>query len=218
MINTLQKGSDYLIHKTASFTGHRPDKLGGYNMKNPIMLQVKELLLIEIEDLILNHGISNFISGGALGLDQAAFWCVHILKKKYPYIKNTLAIPYANFGERKWDEVQKRHTGWSADQVMWYKKIVEKADQVVIVDTLEHYQKDQMTSTGNYSAYKLQIRNEYLVDNCSILVAIWDGEKKRGTWNCLRYGIPKDHLNTIIHYNPTNNFKREYLKNTTTLF
>lgn len=206
------------MNDVASFTGHRPDKLGGYNMKNPIMLQVKSILLKEIEDLIVNHGITKFISGGALGLDQAAFWCVHILKEKYPHIKNIVAVPYAEFGKRKWDQQKKKYTGWSEEQAEWFKKILKKADEVVYVDTLEAYQKDRNTPINEYSPYKLQIRNEYLVDNCSVLIAVWDGEKRRGTWNCLKYGFKKENLNSIIHYNPVHNFSRNILKSTPTLF
>lgn len=207
-----------MLKDTASFTGHRPDKLGGYNMKNPVMLQVKEVLLKEIESLILNRGITKFITGGALGLDQAAFWCVHILKSKYPYIKNIVAIPYGDFGKRKWDEQKKRYVGWSEEQIAWYQKILLKADELVYVDTLKKYQKDRQTPVGEYSSYKLQIRNEYLADNCSVLIAVWDGEKRRGTWNCLKYSLEKEHISTIIHYNPMQNFKREMIKNTPTLF
>lgn len=207
-----------LTINTVSFTGHRPDKLGGYNMKNPVMLKIKEILLFEIEDLIINHNVKKFISGGALGLDQAAFWCVHILQKKYPYIENVVAIPHVNFGKKVWSPEKGKYVGWSDEQIMWFNKILQKADEVVIVDTLEFYQKDKTVSIGQHSNYKLQIRNEYLVNESSTLLAFWDGEKRRGTWNCLKFALGKQHMTTIVHFKTNDNFKKEYLKDTPILF
>ncbi len=87
----LYEENEALRQKTACFTGHRPDKLGGYDMKNPTMLKLKDKLLEVIEDLITRENKSRFISGGALGTDIAAFWCVHMLKKKHPFIEKTLS-------------------------------------------------------------------------------------------------------------------------------
>ena len=28
-----------------------------------------------------------------------------------------------------------------------------------------------------------------MVDNCDLLIGCWDGVKKGGTWNCLKYAI-----------------------------
>lgn len=71
--------------KTVCFTGHRPNKLGGYDMKNPTMLKLKDKLLAVIEELITKENKYRFITGGALGTDQAACWCVHISAALYRY-------------------------------------------------------------------------------------------------------------------------------------
>ncbi|MER1266586.1 SLOG family protein [Bacillus sp. C2(2022)] len=92
----IYKEKEALRERTACFTGHRPDKLGGFDMKNPTMLKLKDKLLEVIEELITRENKSRFISGGALGTDIAAFWCVHMLKKKYPVIENIVAIPFKN--------------------------------------------------------------------------------------------------------------------------
>jgi uncharacterized phage-like protein YoqJ len=182
-----------LYNHTACFTGHRPDKLGGYDMKNPVILKLKEKLLEVIEKLIKEEGINRFISGGALGADQVAFWCVHILQKKYPEIKNIVAIPFA-----------KQDALWNQEQKYWYQKMLKLADEIIYVD--EEYQRDKETPIGEYSSKKLQIRNEYMVDNSRIVVAVYDGSKG-GTSNCLWYAR---HLGrTIYRLNPKRDFTLE---------
>jgi uncharacterized phage-like protein YoqJ len=39
---------------------------------------------------------------------------------------------------------------------------------------------------GEYAAWKMQKRNEYMVDNCEVLLALYDGSTG-GTANCVKY-------------------------------
>lgn len=187
--------------KSVSFTGHRSDKLGGYNMKNPKMLQMKEVLLVEIERLIKEEGIDTFYTGAALGLDQAAFWCIHIIKKKYPHVRNIVAMPYRSYGDN-----------WTEDQIIWRDKMLGRADSVIIVDELKAYQKDKRTQVNEHSNYKLIIRNGFLVDHCRILIAVWNGVQVRGTWNCIKTALPLPNVEQIIHFHSEQNFVRNILK------
>jgi uncharacterized phage-like protein YoqJ len=41
-------------------------------------------------------------------------------------------------------------------------------------------------SPGGFTSYAMQIRNEWMVDHCDLLVALWDGSPG-GTGNCIRY-------------------------------
>lgn len=102
------------------------------------------------------------ISGMALGVDQwAALVCI---KMKIPFIA---AVPFVG-QESIWPDKSKE----------LYKKILEKAEQVEIV------------SEGGYSVGKLQVRNQWMVDNCDMLVAVFDGSKG-GTHNCVKYAEKK---------------------------
>jgi uncharacterized phage-like protein YoqJ len=49
----------------------------------------------------------------------------------------------------------------------------------------------QIISEGGFTPTKMQKRNQYIVDNCDILIALWDGKEYGGTWNCIRYGKEK---------------------------
>lgn len=40
---------------------------------------------------------------------------------------------------------------------------------------------------GPQDNWKFQARNEVIVDNCDLLLAVWDGVEKGGTWNCIKY-------------------------------
>lgn len=186
---------------TVSFTGHRPNKLGGYNMKNPTMLQLKERLLALLEDLIVNKNVSRFISGGALGFDQASFWCVHILKKKYPHIQNIVAIPF-----------QYQDNVWTPEQKEWYRKMLAVADEIVDVSRLPSYDSNEYPTLPyeEYSNKKMQKRNEYMVDHSCIVIACYDGTSG-GTGNCVRYAKSAEGNPTIIQLNPKNNFEQTIL-------
>ncbi|MBU5245288.1 DUF1273 family protein [Bacillus halotolerans] len=170
----LLEEQETLRKKTVCFTGHRPNKLGGYDMKNPTMLKLKDKLLEVIEELIIKEEKSRFITGGALGTDQAACWCVHILKKKHPHIKNIIATPF-----KEQDKV------WSADQKMWYKRMLDVADEIINVEELDKY-KVSGDKPGEFSPAKMQKRNEYMIDYSEAIVAVYDGSKS-GTRNCLNY-------------------------------
>lgn len=181
-----------LINKTASFTGHRPNKLGGYDLNNPTINKLKIKLEEVIEQLILEEGITRFITGGALGTDQVAFKRVHDLKEKYPHIKNILAVPFAEQSE-----------AWPVQSQKLYERVIDFADEIVYVDTLDKYKFDKVR-VGSYHAAKMQLRNNYMVDNSKIVIAIYDGTKG-GTGNCVKYAnLTKK---TIYRLDPLTNFE-----------
>lgn len=44
----------------------------------------------------------------------------------------------------------------------------------------------KVVSPGGYEAWKMQARNEAMVDDCDLVLALWNGEAG-GTGNCVRY-------------------------------
>ena len=137
-----------------AFTGHRPNKLGGYKTPNPTYNWVTFRLDEELRLLKPDYAIS----GMALGVDQwAAQVCVDL---KIPFLA---AVPFAG-QESMWPLQSQRH----------YHNLLKKAFQTVVV------------SQGGYAAVKMQKRNEYMVDQCGVLIAVWDGSPG-GTGNCVKY-------------------------------
>jgi uncharacterized phage-like protein YoqJ len=135
-------------------TGHRPDKLGGYDYYNSKREWVRQEIRAALNYLKPEHGIS----GMALGFDQDL--ASVFIEMAIPF---TAAIPFLG-QEDAWPEHSRKFFDW----------LLERADDVVIV------------SPGAYAAWKMQVRNEWMVDRCDWLLACWDGTSG-GTKNCVDY-------------------------------
>lgn len=152
--------------KSLCFTGHRPNKLYGYDpRKNAKLLWTLNNL---IEKLITDRNYGIFISGMALGIDMWAARIVLKLRETYPHIKLICAVPCLNHSS-KWVESSK--TEW--------KEIIAQADEVVYV------------TEEPYHPYLMQKRNEWMVDHADTIVAVWNGTKG-GTANCVNYAADKE--------------------------
>jgi uncharacterized phage-like protein YoqJ len=161
-------------------TGHRPNKLGGeYNLEGPYSNYIRN----EIETLLANWWVANKgnvtgISGMALGVDQLfAKICIEV---GIPFIA---AVPCQG-QESPWPEVSR----------IRYHRLLERASQVYHV------------STSTYSKDCMQKRNEWMVDQCDVLIAVWNGTPG-GTKNCLDYAIRKDKLIARIDLEHIKHFK-----------
>jgi uncharacterized phage-like protein YoqJ len=154
-------------------TGHRPDKLGGYDYYNPQRVWIREQMKKALVDL----GATKTVSGMALGIDQD-FAQVSI-EMGLPFIA---ALPFLD-QESRWPK--------SSQDYWWW--LLERADDIVIV------------SPGEYSAAKMQIRNEWMVDNSNVLVGVWDGTPG-GTGNCMNYA--KTVNASVYRIDPRNFFQR----------
>lgn len=143
------------------FTGHRPNKLKGYNpIDNKELLWKIHSVCV---DLIENRNVTTFINGLALGIDIWSAKIVLKLKEKYPHIKLISAIPCRN-QSCKWRE---------EDRNLW-QEVYDKSDEVVLV------------TNDDYKPYLMQVRNEWMVNKSDIVVAVWDGTKG-GTGNCVNF-------------------------------
>ena len=138
-----------------AFTGHRPEKIGGYDLSNPVAKQVKMAISKKLQEL---GTIERAISGLALGVDQiAAEVCIAL---KIPFVA---AIPFVG-QESKWPLKAQEH----------YEYLLSCAE------------KAQCVSSGEYAAWKMQARNQWMVDDCDVLIAVYDGSPG-GTRNCVEY-------------------------------
>lgn len=98
------------------------------------------------------------ITGMALGWDQAgAHACIDL------GIPFTAAVPFKG-QEGKWPYASQRE----------FHDLLSHASEIVIV------------RQGGYATWKMQMRNEWMVDNADQVLALWDGSPG-GTANCVRY-------------------------------
>ena len=181
-----------------AFTGHRPNNknMGGYDWTSPknqvIMKELKgnilKILLNEWDDI--SEPVT-FYFGGALGVDQMAFNICKEIESEYDGEYNfILAMPFEKqdnnwFNQKDRDELQYE---------------IDEANKVILVDTLDKY-KINGYAEGEYYPAKMQKRNEYMVDNADIVIAVWDGSKG-GTGNCVKYAERLSRR--IIQINPKN--------------
>lgn len=122
------------------FTGHRIIPAAEKEI-------IKEKLRKRLEELVKEKGVTLFIAGGALGFDTLAALEVLSLRERYPDVKLRLAIPC--------DEQTK---GWRMGEVELYRKIMEKADEVVY-------------TSHAYTSGCMHLRNRYMVDNAEYCIA-----------------------------------------------
>lgn len=147
---------------SAAFTGHR-----FYDFAQREFIQ--ERLTSAISEAY-DHGIRNFISGFALGIDLMAAQLVQSLKCNLPGISLTAAIPFEGQAER-YNIYDKRVYG----------RLLELADKVIVL------------SDCYYPRCFLD-RDEFMVENASYLIAYYDGREKGGTYYTVKKararGIP----------------------------
>lgn len=164
--------------RTCAFTGHRPDKLGGYDWEVLSNHPVIGIMTYEIKRLVEMQGVNRFICGGALGVDQVAFEVCDELKRTiYPHLYLILAMPFEKQDANwfRYDDISRLHSQRA------------RANELILVDELGHH---AYTVSGVqpkiYHPGKMQKRNEWMVDNSKYLIAVHDGSGG-GTSNCIHY-------------------------------
>lgn len=151
------------LGEVIAFAGHRPDKLGGWNLVHPVVGRVK----LAIRGSLIDLEPSMVVSGMALGVDQWAAW--ESVGAGVPF---TAALPC--------DDMD---AAWPARSRAEFQKLLALATRVHVV------------SPGPYKPWKMQRRNEWMVDNSKRLVTVHDGSTG-GTFNCIRYA---ESVGRLIH-------------------
>ena len=141
------------------FTGHR--KLPSDTFEK-IILNLDR----EVENLIAK-GITDFISGGALGFDQIAASLIVAKKEMGKKIRLIFALPCKNQAER-----------WNKKQKELYHGLLSEADEIVYV-------------SKEYNAFCMKKRNNYMVERSAYCICALLHEKS-GTAQAVRYARKKE--------------------------
>ncbi len=121
---------------------------------------LRQAIIAELKWSLSRLKPTRVITGMALGVDQdMARLCV---EHGIPFIA---AIPCAG-QEKTWPEHSKKE----------YQVLLGLAHRIVEISALE------------YHPSLMQRRNEWMVNNCNVLVAVWDGTPG-GTANCYQYAM-----------------------------
>jgi uncharacterized phage-like protein YoqJ len=113
----------------------------------------------QIEKTLKEVQPEKVISGMALGVDQ---WAANIaVKLNIPFVA---AMPFVG-----------QDSVWNAESKKTFQVLLNKSAEQVIV------------SEGGYTAAKMQVRNEWMVNHCDVLIAVYNGDPTGGTANCVKY-------------------------------
>lgn len=149
--------------------------------------------LVAYVDQLYQRGYRTFITGGAQGFDQLAFWAVNSVKTARPDIRNELYVPMHG-QESVWRDPAGT---FGANE---YRLMLEKADDVVYCEDLNGLAR--YDNGGRNAAMKLDARNRAMVDDADLCVALFKDPagiranlpKGSGTKNCMVYanrtGVP----------------------------
>ena len=140
-------------------TGHRPNKLWGYNYDHPNYRKLKDIF----KKILKENNCTEVITGMALGVDQVFAQAVLELKDEGVNISLTCAIPCFNHPSK-----------WPNSSKVLYDSILNRADNIVI------------TTKEEYTRSCMQKRNIWMVNKCNLLIGVWNGSSG-GTFNCLQY-------------------------------
>lgn len=151
-------------------TGHRPDKLPDRATGYKIPNPYYDLVVKGLVDAFTLYQPDYVLTGMAIGVDQ---WAAEIcLNMDIPFVA---ALPF-NGQESKWPPHSQAKYHW----------LLSKAHTRYVI------------CEGTYEPWKMQRRNEWMVDSCHQVVAVWNGTPG-GTSNCVAYATSKG---KAIHYVP----------------
>ncbi len=125
-------------NKTCCFTGHR--KLPNYKIEG-----IVKRLNNEVDNLI-NQGVTDFISGGALGFDLVAASLIIAKKEMGKPIRLIFALPCPNHDVR-----------WSEGEKQLLCNLIAEADEIVYVSEI-------------FSDDCMKLRNQYMVNRSAYCI------------------------------------------------
>ena len=135
-------------------TGHRPDKLGGYDPHT-----IRKVLTFA-EATLRHYQPSTVITGMAQGWDMAlAQASINLNIPFHAY------VPFIG-----------QEQVWPSATRLYYKALLQHAQHVIVC------------SPGGYTKQAMQIRNQRMIDECELLLALWNGSSG-GTSNAIAYAI-----------------------------
>lgn len=158
-------------------TGHRPKSLpGGYDIRHEKNLAIRRWLVWRLQELNADEACS----GMALGVDQ--YFVAACL---------VCAVPFHAFlpcrgQDRTWPEASRN----------LYRLLCQRAESI------------RYTVDGSYPGAGCMVqRNQDMVDWLaelpgSVLLAVWDGMRKGGTWDCIQRAFRADSDLRVIRFDP----------------
>lgn len=181
----------HLDGATACFTGHRPKDIYGYN--KALYVPVVDFLESLLRSLSA-AGVSRFISGGAQGFDQLAFWAVNRLRKDDTSIKNEVYVPFP-----------KQASAWKDTGLFSQAEHRQMLTHATAIDILSDDPKNKAAAVQ-----ALHHRNHKMVDDSDFVIAFMApkiysvdlAKAEGGTAECIRYALKHKKPVLSIQHHP----------------
>lgn len=175
------------------FTGHRPKDLHGYEKDK--YYPIVDVLQGVCEELS-REGASTFISGGAQGIDQLAFWAVDRMRGAGFRVDNEIYVPFRSQPNR-----------WKSEGLFSQAEYRYALGQATRVNILAN---DPDPNDIRGVTRLLHARNHAMVNDSDVVVAFVSGEtletgyrkSKGGTAECMRYAVSQGKPVLTIEYRP----------------
>ena len=152
----------YPKETSCCFTGHRPAKLPwGQREDDPRCIELKLELAARLE-AIYTLGYRHFICGMAIGCDMYFAEAVLALRELHPDVTLEAAVPCGTQPD-KLARVQRQR----------YNRLLDSCDSVTVLQY-------------GYTDDCMMLRNRYMVDHSSLLLACFDG-RPGGTMSTIVY-------------------------------
>lgn len=183
--------SEVVYMKTICFTGRRPKDLCGYTKGNYTNF-IKQLT-----DIIASfiNSDTTFITGGAQGFDQMAFWAIDIIiaqKLTQHNVKNIVYVPFRG-----------QNRAWLTKGLFSQ----EEYNNMIGQATYVKYIHDELTDKHQIIKALYQ-RNHEMVDAADIVIALYPTDdwqtSKGGTAECMRYARSKNKKIVQLKYTINN--------------
>lgn len=182
---------------TICFTGPRPNQLHGYDeAARPLYAQIVDFTRNVILKFAQDNPGTEFISGGAQGFDQLAFWAVEKAKRLHPELNigNILYIPFENQPSR-----------WSPDGMFGRKEYMLMRRRANITRIVSP---NPAPDDSRAAVKALHERNHAMVKDSDLVIALLAGRSldwensSGGTAECVRYARAQNRPVFAIEYHP----------------
>lgn len=145
-------------NKSVAFSGHRQLRVSESDLFDCAMSawEYRDALKDRLRETITSlaaEGYTHFLCGMAMGFDLLAAEAVSEIKSEFPAVKLVAVVPFPRQADR-----------FDTESKLLYEQIMEQADHSVTV-------------SGHYSYDCYHRRNDFLVDNSSVLVCFYNGSK-----------------------------------------
>lgn len=171
------------MEKTICFTGKRPRDLWSYSF-NDKYNELHKKLSSWLIGFSQKENITTFITGGAQGFDQIAFWSCFDSKSECGLKQGKIFIPF-----------KRQESNWAVRGLFgqeYYRYMLDHADEIILCSDIDV----TTASKGEIAAAYLK-RNRDMVDASDICFGLFDTSidfhaDRSGTATTLRYAESKN--------------------------